>query len=141
MILFDLSRLISRAGRETPTGIDRVELAYAEHLISGGGPLSFTMLAASGRFGLIPTETAKGYIRTVAAVWRGDLRRRGQFSGRSSSGGAPAFTHFGQARRRCKHNRPPHPRYQFTSSFLTIILKSAAPLPVCRDGLEPALSA
>ena len=31
MILFDLSRLVSRAGRETPTGIDRVELAYAEH--------------------------------------------------------------------------------------------------------------
>jgi hypothetical protein len=31
MIALDLSRLLSRAGRGTPTGIDRVELAYAEH--------------------------------------------------------------------------------------------------------------
>ena len=36
MIALDLSRLLSRAGRGTPTGIDRVELAYAEHLIAGG---------------------------------------------------------------------------------------------------------
>ena len=34
MIALDLSRLLSRAGRETPTGIDRVELAYAEHMIA-----------------------------------------------------------------------------------------------------------
>ena len=39
MILFDLSRLVSRAGRGTPTGIDRVELAYAGHLIRRGLPL------------------------------------------------------------------------------------------------------
>jgi glycosyltransferase involved in cell wall biosynthesis len=76
VILFDLSRLISRAGRETPTGIDRVELAYAEHLIGAGGigavgPLSFTMLTASGRFGLLPREVAEDYVRTMAAAWRG----------------------------------------------------------------------
>ncbi len=72
MILFDLSRLVSRAGRETPTGIDRVELAYAEHLIGCTEPLSFTMLAASGRLGLLPRAAAEDYVRTIAAVWRGD---------------------------------------------------------------------
>ena len=41
MIALDLSRLLSRAGRGTPTGIDRVELAYAEHLIASGHPCCF----------------------------------------------------------------------------------------------------
>lgn len=71
MILFDLSRLTSRAGRETPTGIDRVELAYAEHLITGDLPLSFTALTAAGRFGLLPRATADDYVRAMAQIWRG----------------------------------------------------------------------
>lgn len=70
MILLDLSRLVSRAGRETPTGIDRVELAYAEHLVGAGGPLCFTMLTPSGRFGLLPSEGAQDYIQTLAGAWR-----------------------------------------------------------------------
>jgi glycosyltransferase involved in cell wall biosynthesis len=71
VILFDLSRLVSRAGRETPTGIDRVELAYAEHLIKSNAPLLFTILTASGRFGLLPKSPAEDYIRTIAGTWRG----------------------------------------------------------------------
>ena len=73
VILFDLSRLISRAGRETPTGIDRVELAYAEHVIGGTAPLCFTVLTASGRFGLLPRAAAEDYIQTVAGTWRGQV--------------------------------------------------------------------
>ena len=70
MILFDLSRLVSRAGRGTPTGIDRVELAYAEHLISGNGPLSFTIMSALGRLGIAPAAIATDYVREIARVWR-----------------------------------------------------------------------
>jgi glycosyltransferase involved in cell wall biosynthesis len=70
VILFDLSRLVSRAGRETPTGIDRVELAYAEHLLAGKQPLCFTMLTPLGRFGLLPRAAAEHYIRALAGVWR-----------------------------------------------------------------------
>lgn len=70
MILLDLSRLISRAGRETPTGIDRVELAYAEHLIGRGAPSYFTMLTASGRFGLLPRAAAEEYVLVLAECWR-----------------------------------------------------------------------
>ena len=72
MILFDLSRLISRARRGTPTGIDRVELAYAEHLIAGNPSLCFTTLTASGRFGLLPRAPAEAYVEALAAAWRGD---------------------------------------------------------------------
>jgi glycosyltransferase involved in cell wall biosynthesis len=70
VILFDLSRLVSRAGRETPTGIDRVELAYAEHLVAGGTPLSFTMMTPLGGFGMLPEGVAKEYLQVLGAVWR-----------------------------------------------------------------------
>jgi glycosyltransferase involved in cell wall biosynthesis len=70
VILFDLSRLVSRAGRETPTGIDRVELAYAEHLITGHIPLSFTMMTPLGGFGMLPEAFAKEYLRVLAGAWR-----------------------------------------------------------------------
>jgi glycosyltransferase involved in cell wall biosynthesis len=71
VILFDLSRLVSRAGRQTPTGIDRVELAYAEHLMSASGRLCLTTLTVSGHFGLLPRAAAEDYIQAVAAAWRG----------------------------------------------------------------------
>jgi glycosyltransferase involved in cell wall biosynthesis len=73
VILFDLSRLISRAGRETPTGIDRVELAYAEYLIGGSARRCFTMLMPSGGFGLLPIAAAEDYIATIAEAWRGHV--------------------------------------------------------------------
>lgn len=72
MILFDLSRLLSRAGRATPTGIDRVELAYAEHLMAGGADAGFGAVTLSGRFGLLPDRAARAYVAAIAAAWRGD---------------------------------------------------------------------
>jgi glycosyltransferase involved in cell wall biosynthesis len=71
VILFDLSRLVSRAGRETPTGIDRVELAYAEHLIAGSARLCFTALTDTGRFGVLPRAAAEDYVGCIAGIWRG----------------------------------------------------------------------
>ena len=70
MILFDLSRLVSRAGRETPTGIDRVELAYAEHLIAGRNPVSFTLMTPLGSFGGMSSGAAEKYVAELAEVWR-----------------------------------------------------------------------
>jgi len=72
VIVFDLSRLVSRAGRETPTGIDRVELAYAEHLIAGKARLCFAMLNAWGRLGLLPRAAAEAYIEAIGDAWRGE---------------------------------------------------------------------
>src|SRR5437763_4779084 len=72
MIVLDLSRLLSRAGRGTPTGIDRVELAYAEHLIAADPAACFATTAALGRLGLVPRNRAEEFVAAIAAVWRGD---------------------------------------------------------------------
>ena len=73
MIALDLSRLLSRAGRGTPTGIDRVELAYAEHLIEEERPAVFAALTASGRLGLLPQPSVEQLIAAIGAEWRGTL--------------------------------------------------------------------
>ncbi len=62
MIVLDISRLLSRAGRGTPTGIDRVELAYAEHLIAAGAPLCFTAVTPWGGLALLPRPAAEDYV-------------------------------------------------------------------------------
>ena len=59
MIALDLSRLLSRAGRGTPTGIDRVELAYAEHLIALAAPCCFVATRPGRRLGLLPRRAAE----------------------------------------------------------------------------------
>jgi len=73
MIALDLSRLLSRAGRGTPTGIDRVELAYAEHLIANGNSACFTALSASGGLGLLQRQAAEEFVAAIGAAWRGGL--------------------------------------------------------------------
>jgi glycosyltransferase involved in cell wall biosynthesis len=76
VIALDLSRLLSRAGRGTPTGIDRVELAYAEHLITSGTPACFAAVAPGGGLGLLQYRTAQGYIAAIGAAWRGEENPR-----------------------------------------------------------------
>lgn len=71
MIALDLSRLLSRAGRGTPTGIDRVELAYAEHLIASGAPSCFTAVNASGGLALLRRGMAERFVGEIGAAWRG----------------------------------------------------------------------
>ena len=73
MIALDLSRLLSRAGRGTPTGIDRVELAYAEHLIANGASACFTAVSASGGLGLLQRRVAEQFVAAIGAAWRGAL--------------------------------------------------------------------
>ncbi len=71
-IVLDVSRLLSRAGRTAPTGIDRVELAYAEHLLATHRPLSFAAVNAVGKIGLLPRSQTEAYIAALAKVWRDD---------------------------------------------------------------------
>ena len=73
MIALDLSRLLSRAGRGTPTGIDRVELAYAKHLVANRASASFTALSASGGLGLLRRPAAERFVAAIGAAWRGEL--------------------------------------------------------------------
>ena len=70
MIALDLSRLLSRAGRGTPTGIDRVELAYAEHLMRNGSDAVFAAVSTLGTLGLLPETEAQRFVTRIGAVWR-----------------------------------------------------------------------
>lgn len=70
MIAFDLSRLLSRAGSATPSGIDRVELAYARHLATGAAPYCFVARGTLGGIGLLPKGAAGDFIDRLAALWR-----------------------------------------------------------------------
>jgi glycosyltransferase involved in cell wall biosynthesis len=70
-IVFDLSRLLWRAERLAPTGIDRVELAYARHLIATvRDRLSF--VGWWGRFGLLPDDFAVALVEYLDALWSGN---------------------------------------------------------------------
>src|SRR5258708_1561963 len=72
MIALDLSRLLSRAGRGTPTGIDRVELAYAQHLIAAGASTCFAATTVFGGLGLLPSPQAEAFVAAIGAAWRGN---------------------------------------------------------------------
>jgi hypothetical protein len=70
MVALDLSRLLSRAGGATPTGIDRVELAYARHLPAGGNKHCFAAINAFGAIAALPQEGAARFVEMLEAMWR-----------------------------------------------------------------------
>jgi glycosyltransferase involved in cell wall biosynthesis len=80
VIVLDVSRLIARAGRVTPTGIDRVELAYARHLIAVTAAPGFARVTRCGRFILLPRPAVERYVAALARLWRdgANLARRGR---------------------------------------------------------------
>jgi glycosyltransferase involved in cell wall biosynthesis len=70
VIALDLSRLLSRAGSATPSGIDRVELAYAKHLLAGKATHCFAARHALGGIGLLPAAPTEEFVGRLAAMWR-----------------------------------------------------------------------
>lgn len=72
-IILDISRLISRASRPVATGIDRVEMAYAEHLIATArARLIWVAMTDVRRFGPLPSDKAEAFVKALARRWRGD---------------------------------------------------------------------
>lgn len=70
-ILLDLSRLISRADNRTPTGMDRIELAYAEHLSARAGPrLGFVAMNPAGDIAPVRDRYARLLVDTLGHCWR-----------------------------------------------------------------------
>jgi glycosyltransferase involved in cell wall biosynthesis len=68
--VLDLSRLISSSARPAPTGIDRVELAYAiEFLKKPPSEVTFAGETRWRRFGLIERRRAERFILALAAEW------------------------------------------------------------------------
>lgn len=77
----DVSRLLWRVFRGTLTGVDRVELAYAEHLLVEAAPrLRFVAFDYRGGFGLLPQDRTAALVRAVGPAWEagtlGRLKRR-----------------------------------------------------------------
>ena len=69
-ILFDLTHLVSRLPRRPSSGIDRIDLAYAGHFVSGS-------TAAALHYGLkrphlIPNAEARNFVALSASLWSGE---------------------------------------------------------------------
>jgi len=75
-VLFDASRLVSRAERTAPTGVDRVCLAYAEWLLSRSD-LSVTPVRTRGDQ-LVSLDRAwfAACVRTLRMRWTGEASER-----------------------------------------------------------------
>ena len=70
-LFLDLSRLLYAVYSRTPTGIPRVELAYAEHLISTAQDrLTFVVLDAIGRLRIVNGRQARAFVGEIADYWR-----------------------------------------------------------------------
>jgi glycosyltransferase involved in cell wall biosynthesis len=73
--LIDLTRLASRAGLGAPTGIDRVEMAWAERLIAGPEPV-FALVRMKLGFALLDRAGARALVARAAgqaALGQSDL--------------------------------------------------------------------
>ena len=73
-IAFDLTRLITRLRHARPSGIDRVDLAYARHYLSGDG----------ARFGLVSTGLGPRVVEREAALSIVDAVEAGWVEGTSA---------------------------------------------------------
>ncbi|WP_260432227.1 hypothetical protein [Zymomonas mobilis] len=73
-IVLDLSRLLSRLFHATPTGVDRVEMAYARALLRRiPDQLSFAAINIFGRYGRIPNDKALIFLDHVDNLWNGKI--------------------------------------------------------------------
>lgn len=78
VILLDISRVIWRARRRGPTGIDRVELAYARHFIAGQSERpAYAVLHLCGFLFAISPAAGRRFVDELSARWEGLARRRG----------------------------------------------------------------
>ncbi len=76
-IVLDLSRLLSRLNTPTPTGVDRVELAYARELLRAiPGRLAFGAVHPVAGYGRIARDDAVGFLDALEAAWSGDAAAR-----------------------------------------------------------------
>lgn len=69
-VILDISRLISRLRYSTPSGVDRVEMAYARGLLAHYGErLAFAAVHPAGAYGRLPRAAALGYLDELERRW------------------------------------------------------------------------
>lgn len=71
-VLFDATRLLSRANRDAPTGIDRVCLAYAEWLLSLPGVVVEPVRTRRGELLAVDLQWFEASVRELRDRWNGD---------------------------------------------------------------------
>lgn len=69
-ILFDVTRLLTRLRFGAPTGIDRVDLAYATHFLAAAGENRAVSLTPAGAR-LLSADAASALLATLGSRWRG----------------------------------------------------------------------
>lgn len=70
VFILDISRLLSRADCLAPTGIDRVELAYAQYLLEyHEKQLYFASYSLLGRINILPKKISKKFIISLINGW------------------------------------------------------------------------
>src|SRR5260370_32658020 len=83
VLLLDISRLIWRARRRGPTGIDRVELAYAQHFITASDDRCvYGVLHLFGLLFDVSPAGGRRFIEELSARWEGNAaaQRRGHLT-------------------------------------------------------------
>ena len=81
-IVLDISRLIYAAWSRTPTGIPRVELAYAQHFIATYPErLSFAVLDALGRLSVVDNADAIRFINQIDRYWQASVASTWSYAG------------------------------------------------------------
>lgn len=129
-IAFDLTRLISRLRHASPTGIDRVDLAYARHVLGGEGPRFGLVTSAIGPR-VLDRRRAIAIVETVAAAWIEDARAEddpvyrgllGALDARPATGGGSRGSEGGGALRRR--------RLQARTALRTLRARGAEALPL-----------
>jgi glycosyltransferase involved in cell wall biosynthesis len=69
-VILDISRLISRVRYSTPSGVDRVEMAYARGLLSHyGDQLAFAAVHPVGIYGRLNRARALAYLAELERRW------------------------------------------------------------------------
>jgi glycosyltransferase involved in cell wall biosynthesis len=72
-LILDISRLLRSAPRPVPSGIDRVELAYARHVLALGRPAGrFVARDVWGAFHIVPRDLVERLVATLGREWAGD---------------------------------------------------------------------
>jgi len=89
-VVLDISRLISRVRHSTPSGVDRVEMAYARGLLQHyGDALAFAAVHPSTLYGRIERGAALAYLDELERRWEHHDNPPGQ---RSLADAAPWIT-------------------------------------------------
>jgi glycosyltransferase involved in cell wall biosynthesis len=77
-VFLDVSRLLTVATRPAPTGIDRVELAYARHWASGdAGECTFVAEVPLLGFAALPTSLVRELVVALEESWESGTRLAG----------------------------------------------------------------